>query len=59
MRNALEQLEHAGEYTYVVVNDHKETMLVEVESIVRVELISARRQDNLAFARKLISQYGK
>lgn len=59
MRNALEQLEHAGEYTYVVVNDHKETMLAEVEAIVRVELINARRQANLDFARKLICQYGK
>lgn len=59
MRNALEQLEHAAEYTYVVVNDHKDTMLAEVESIVRVEMVNARRQRNLDFAQKLIKQYGE
>lgn len=59
MENALEQLEHARDYNYIIVNDQKERMLAEVESIVRAELVNARRQCNLDFAQKLIAQYRK
>jgi len=59
MRNALEQLEHAGEYSYVLVNDRKEKMLAELEAIVRAELLKLQRQRNLAFAEALIKQYGE
>jgi len=59
MANALEQMEHANEYSYIIVNDKKDKMLAEVESIVRVELINASRMGNLDFANQLIQQYKK
>jgi guanylate kinase len=55
--NALEQMEHAGEYSYIIINEHKEKMLAEVEAIVRVELLRLKRNRNLEIANSLLRQY--
>ena len=57
LANALEQLEHADDYTYVVVNDQKDRTLQQVEALVRAELINLKRNDNLEHARKIISSF--
>jgi len=57
LANALEQLEHANDYTYVVVNDQKDRTLQQVEALVRAELINLKRNDNLEHARKIIGSY--
>ena len=55
--NALEQLEHADEYSYIIVNDQREKMLENVEAIVRTEIINSNRRHNLELVRNLINQY--
>lgn len=57
--NALEQLEHAGEYDYVLINKNKKETLVSVESIVKAELIRLDRRNNLEFVRRLLSARAK
>lgn len=57
LANALEQLEHANDYTYIIVNDCKDRALKEVEALVRAELISHQRNANLVHANKIISAY--
>lgn len=57
LANALEQLEHADDYTYVVVNDQKDRTLQQVEALVRAELINLKRNDNLEHARKIINSF--
>ena len=57
--NALEQMEHAGEYSYIIINEFKEQMLAEVEAIVRAELLKLNRNSNLEFANSLVRQYTK
>lgn len=54
--NALEQLEHAQEYSYIIINDDKQKMLTEVESIVRTEILKLRQSESLQFALKLVNQ---
>lgn len=54
LKNALEQLEHAGEYDYIVINKNKEQTLAAVEAIVKAELVRFRRQDNLRFIKQLL-----
>lgn len=57
MINALEQLDHADSYSYIVINDDKGKMLDEIEAIIKTELIKLARDDNLEFAKSLIRQY--
>lgn len=57
LANALEQLEHAGDYTYIVVNDHKQRTLQQIEALVRAELINRQRQEGLVKAKAIISSY--
>jgi|SRR5690554_78167 len=57
--NAMEQLEHAGEYSFVILNRHKEKALQEVESIIRTELLRRQRNRSLAYAQKIIRQHKK
>lgn len=59
LANALEQLEHASEYTYVIVNDQKSRALDQVEALVRAELINRNRQGNLQRARAIIDSFGQ
>lgn len=59
MVNALEQLEHAGEYSYIIINACKDKMLAEVEAIIRTELVSVSRTSNLEFALSLVEEYKK
>jgi len=59
MANALDQMEHADEYDYVIINDRKEKTLQEVEAVITAELLSLSRPDNLEYAHNLISQYRK
>lgn len=59
MVNALEQLEHAGEYSYIIINACKDKMLAEVEAIIRTELVSVFRTSNLEFALSLVEEYKK
>lgn len=57
LANALEQLEHAAEYTYVIVNDEKERTLQQVEALVQAELINRERHENLKHAQSIISTF--
>lgn len=59
LANALEQLEHAAEYTYIVVNDDKCLALSQVEALVRAELIKGERSTNLARARSILDMYNE
>lgn len=59
LANALEQLEHATDYTYIIVNDCKDRALKEIEALVRAELINFQRSANLAHANKIICAYKK
>jgi len=54
LANALDQLEHAAEYSYILINDNKDKMLAEVEAIIRTELIKITRNRKIAFANKLM-----
>lgn len=49
MANALEQLEHAPEYDYILINDQREKTLQTVEAIVRAELLHSSRPRQLKF----------
>ncbi len=57
LANAQEQLEHADDYTYIIVNDQKDRTLQQVEALVRAELINRKRNDNLRHAQKLVSNF--
>lgn len=57
LANALEQLEHADDYTYIIVNDQKDRTLEQVEALVRAELINRRRDENLKHARNILSSF--
>ncbi|MDD4079651.1 MAG: guanylate kinase, partial [Eubacteriales bacterium] len=57
LANAQEQLEHADDYTYIIVNDQKDRTLRQVETLVRAELINRKRNDNLKHAQKLVSNF--
>lgn len=57
LANAFEQLEHADEYTYIIVNDHKQKALHQVEALVRAELVSMGREENLQKARDILASY--
>lgn len=59
MANAVEQLEHAGEYSYIIINDNKDKMLSEVEAIVKAELLNLVKPENLKFIKGLIQQCSK
>ncbi|MTI94060.1 MAG: guanylate kinase [Firmicutes bacterium] len=56
LANALEQLSHADEYSYIVINEHKRAMLTTIEAIVRTELLRSGRERNLEFIRSVIQQ---
>lgn len=59
LANALEQLEHAHDYTYIIVNDQKDRTLQQVEALVRAELINLKRKDNLEHARGIVNSFNK
>ncbi len=59
LANALEQLEHANDYTYIIVNDRKDRALNEIETLVGAELTNLHRNENLEHAQRIINAYKK
>lgn len=59
LANALEQLEHASEYSYVIVNDEKCLALSQIETLVRAEFIKGQRRSGLARAQQILQKYQK
>lgn len=55
LENALEQLEHAGEYDYILINKNKKETLSLIESIVIAELARLERHHNLEYVHTLIT----
>jgi guanylate kinase len=47
LQSALQELQHVGEYEYVIVNDDLERAVVSVESILDAEFVSRERVKNL------------
>ena len=54
--NACQQMEHAEDYDYVIVNKDKQQTLAMVEAITAAELVRRERAKNLDFVRQLLAQ---